>query len=116
MSGLGDRRTRVRIQQMTEASDSYGQLQPDPWSTVATVWCLKRALTGREATNAQQTKATVAFVLETWHPRSLVDVTPAMRCVVDGKPYGISWVDDVDGRHETLRIYCTQPVLPPETA
>jgi SPP1 family predicted phage head-tail adaptor len=110
-SGAGEYRTPFAVQAETQVADASGQLQPT-WTTVANLHGLKRGLTGSEATNSLQTKAVVSFVVECRHPRSLVAVDPTMRLVIRGQNYGIEWTNDVDDRHETLLIYCTQQVTP----
>lgn len=110
----GAYRTHVTIQALSEDADALGQLV-ETWTTVATLWARKRQATGGERQNAVQAKAVAEYVLETWHPRSLVTVTPSHRCLIDGVPYGISLVDNLGDRNETLLIYVTRQVLPVES-
>lgn len=109
-TSLGERRTLVQIQALSEAADGLGQMQP-AWSTVATAWCLRRALRGAESTNALQVKSVVTFVLETWWIPGL-SVTGLNRVLIGGTPYNVEWADDADGRHETLLIYCSNQAAP----
>ena len=106
VSSIGARRTPVQIQAQIETPDALGQLQP-AWTTIATVWCLKRQLSGREVLNAQQLKAVPEFLLETWYLPSLV-ITELHQVVISGAIYGIARVDNLDDRNETLHLYCTK--------
>jgi head-tail adaptor len=106
-NGLGDRRTSVTVQAETRAKDAFNQPIPT-WSTVATLWCRKRQLSGREIFHAQSQDAIVHSVLETQWPQSLVTIDEKMRCLIDGIYYGIAWFDNVDNANHTLLIYITK--------
>lgn len=112
-SDFGMRRTPVTIQALTETADPLGQLLKI-WTDVCIVWCLKRALSGRELLNASQTKSVAEFVLETWYPQSLVTLTAQHRLLIGGVVHGISWTNNVDDLNETILIYCTAPLVPVE--
>lgn len=108
----GERRTHATFQAITETADALGQFQPT-WSTIATAWCLKRQLSAREILATQQLQASADFVLETWVLPSL-PITPQHQVVINSQAYGISRVDNLDDRNETMRIYCAITVTPEE--
>ena len=99
------------VQKATFARDAVGQKRAT-FATVATIRGLLKPLRGREAVNAQQVKAEVSAVFETRYQASLVTIDEAMQLVIEGKVYKVGAVIDVDLRHKTLEIYCTEVSVP----
>jgi SPP1 family predicted phage head-tail adaptor len=106
---IGEMRQRVTIQADAGAPDAYGDT-PESWRDVAanpTVPAEVIATTGREAVNAQQTRAIVSWRVRM---RYRPDVTPAHRFVFNGRVLTISWGGDPDGRRRELAFYCSESV------
>lgn len=110
MIHAGELRHRVTYQEASEASDSFGQLQPT-WSDQWTAWARVRPLAGREAQVARQLRADATHAIDLRGERII-------------KPTGrFTWVDplgvtrtlnisepprDVDGDGAHLVVVCTE--------
>jgi len=116
-SKTGPRNTSLVVQRETPTKNRLGQNVPT-WSTVygtpSPIMGFQRALSGREAMNAQQTKAVVTFVVEIDY-LDAPTIGPKDRLLVNGQPYNVEWVNNVDARNRKLLIYCTEPVTPTGT-
>ncbi len=102
----GDLRELVTIQRATATTNSYGE-PITSWSTLATVWCSVRMLSGREALNAgaNQVQAAANVDVRIYY-RS--DVTAKMRALLVSRVLDIETVDDPDGRRRELRLMCRE--------
>lgn len=92
----GDLRTSVRIEQKTvTGQDSYGQ-DVFTWTTVATMWCDVRPLSGRELEAAQQLHAEARWKIRTHYPS--VTIKRAMRAVIGTRTLDILDAEDPVGK------------------
>lgn len=101
---IGQKRTRVRIEQRVLTADSHGG-SVTTWALRAVVWAHERPLSGAEALQAQQVTATRRTVLEVWY-RSDLSVTD--RILIGSRTLHIeSLVDPTDTREE-LWLTCVE--------
>jgi SPP1 family predicted phage head-tail adaptor len=76
----GDLRTSVVIQQKIVTSRNSSGEDVFTWTTVATLWCDVRPMSGRELEAAQQIHAEARWKIKTHYPS--VTIKRAMRAVI----------------------------------
>jgi SPP1 family predicted phage head-tail adaptor len=101
---IGERTRQIRIEQRTGVKDAFGQAI-DSWVPVATTWARIRTLSGGEALRAQAMVSEASVELEI---RYRAGVTAAMRAVYGSRIFNIGFVNDVDARHETMLLVCSE--------
>jgi SPP1 family predicted phage head-tail adaptor len=100
----GSRKRRIRLERKNGVKDAFGQVE-DTWVLVAVTWAGIRTLSGGEALRAQAMVPEASVELEI---RYRPGVTAAMRAVYGARIFDIGLVDDVEARHETLVLTCTE--------
>lgn len=100
----GDLRRQVLLQRREVAQDDYGQ-RSITWVDVATTFAEINPLSGRELELAQAIKAEVSHTITI---RYRPNITSALRVVYQGRYFNIHAVMDVDMRHRTLELSCSE--------
>lgn len=100
----GDLRRRVLIQSRQATVDGFGQ-RSTTWTDVATVFAEIQPLSGRELQLAQAINAEVNHKVTI---RYRPGISAAMRVVYQGRRFNIQAVIDVDMRHRTLELSCSE--------
>lgn len=101
---VSDLRRQVKIQQRASGVDTLGQPIPT-WTDFCTSWAGIQPLSGRELEMAQAIHTEVNHMV-TLRYRS--GITAAMRVLYQGRIFNIQSVMDVDTRHKTLQIMCSE--------
>jgi SPP1 family predicted phage head-tail adaptor len=92
----GDLRTSVVIQQKTVTSRNSSGEDVFTWTTVATMWCRVRPLSGRELEAARQIHAEARLELKTHYPS--VTIKRAMRAMIGTRILDILDAEDPVGK------------------
>lgn len=95
---------RVAIEQKSTGKDAYGQ-GSDVWTLVRETWADIQPLSGGEALHAQAMVPAATVQIDI---RYRQDVTAAMRVRYGTRVFDIGAAIDLDTRHETLRLICTE--------
>lgn len=103
---IGDLRMRATLETKIQTSDDGGGFA-ESWTTLASVWCELRPLSGAEALTGGQMAALKRLRLRI---RFRDDVTEELRLVVGARVLGIDRVEDPDGRRRWLDLDCTENV------
>lgn len=116
---IGALRNRLQIQiQEPRTAGADGQLSVGGWTVKRTVAAAIRGLSGREAINAQQTKATITHLITIRYQGKDQDgrpfVRPEMRGVDEesGRVFWFTQVLDMDNHHVRLGILALELVTP----
>ena len=99
----GDLCHRVTLQVRVAGIDQLGQ-ESQSWADVAEVWAKVEPLRGNQFFAAAQMQSEVTTRITI---RWRANVTPAMRAVWRGEPYGIHAVIDPLGQRQQLELMCT---------
>ena len=97
-------RHRVVIQTLSTAKDAIGG-DAETWTRLATVWAEVKPLSAREALEAQRMTSTASHFITV---RYRDDLAPNMRVVWRGRTFEISQVENLDGRDEAIRLWCSE--------
>lgn len=89
------------IQMISEVSDGAGGYT-DAWSDRVGIWCQVDTASGGESMIAGRLEHTESLILTT-HYNS--DIVPTDRVSFEGEVYKITRVEDIDRKHEFMRIY-----------
>ncbi len=100
----GDLRRQVLLQRRSTIQDGFGQ-RSTSWVDVATTYAEITPLSGRELELAQAIKAEVNHQITI---RYRPNIDSSMRAVYQGKYYNIHAVIDVEMRHKTLELSCSE--------
>ena len=100
MSGVGELRERVTIEEATRVDDGVGGASAS-WSALATVWASVTPLSGREGTAGGRVEAHQGYRITI---RYRDDVTTAMRAIWAGRTLNIRSLADPDGRKRWLEL------------
>jgi SPP1 family predicted phage head-tail adaptor len=111
---VGELRTRITIQKLTEGRDESQGLT-ETWTAWAYQWALVQPISGREYFQAFQINAAISHRVVIRH---LPDVTSAMRVVLgdemvvleNRRVLRIHSVIDPDERHRWLELMCEEAV------
>ena len=93
----GDLRTSVTIEQKTITGQNSSGEDVYTWSTVATMWCDVRPMSGRELEAAQQIHAEARWKIRTHYPS--VTIKRAMRAMIGTRTLDILDAEDPVGKH-----------------
>lgn len=104
-------RHRVRVQRNAQTvRNDYGEIIPESWTTVATVWADVRPIAAKETTEGDRVEGRITHKVLT-HYRT--DITPAMRMVMiaDGnRVLNIRDIRDLGGQHRGMQILAEEVV------
>jgi SPP1 family predicted phage head-tail adaptor len=106
MSGIGELRQRVTLQQEVPATDGaggYGLV----WADIVTLWAKVEPLTGRERVAARKIEESVTHRILLRRRR---DVTAAMRIFYDGRLFNIRTVRDLGERDRFTELLAEEGV------
>lgn len=102
-------RHRVRVEQNTQSTrNAYGEMIPESWSTVATVWADVRPVAASETIEGMRAEGRITHKILT-HYRA--DIKPNMRLVLiaDGsRVLNIVDVRDLGGQHRGIQIHAVE--------
>jgi SPP1 family predicted phage head-tail adaptor len=97
MSTVGEKRTRIRIEQQTLVSDGAGG-QTTTYTLRSSPWAHERPLTGRETQQAATLNAVLSGVLEIWYTE---DISVTDRIVIGTRILQVeSYRDPANDRRE----------------
>jgi len=102
----GERRDYITIRQPAQGTNDWKQ-PVDTWSVFATLWAKRISHSGREFYQAQQRQSEIA---EVFNVRYTLGITAHMKIVFGGQVYDIIDVDDLEGRHIEMNLYCQAAV------
>lgn len=102
----GTARTRVTVQQRSEASDVYGSVVPT-WSTYLECWAEYLPNGGGEMVMSAR-EVTQADAMFRMRYRS--GVTKKMRIKMGTRYFDIVRIDDPRGRHDVIEIYARETI------
>lgn len=104
MTGLGDLRHRLTLEEAQRVSDGAGG-HTETWVSVAAVWAAMRPSGGGEGVDSGRLAGRVSHVITL---RYRDGVTPAMRFRQDTRVFHILAAIDEDARHHWLRCLCEE--------
>jgi SPP1 family predicted phage head-tail adaptor len=102
-------RHRVRVEKNSQSTrNAYGEMVPESWTTVATVWADVRPVAASETPEADRVEGRVTHKILTHHR---TDITPEMRVVwIDNgaKVLQITDIRDIGGQHRGMQIHAVE--------
>ena len=107
MTSIGQLRTRMHIQQVTETRTPDGGID-EAWSPFAQVWGKVQGLRGRELFAAQQVQATTTHKVTIRYCRGLTSKHRMLIGQDESRVLNIESVVDVDEKHVTHELMCTE--------
>ena len=107
MTSIGQLRTRMHIQQVTETRTPDGGIA-EAWSPFAQVWAKVQGLRGRELFAAQQVQATTTHKVTIRYCRGLTSKHRMLIGQDESRVLNIESVVDVDEKHVTHELMCTE--------
>ena len=107
MTSIGQLRTRMHIQQVTETRTPDGGIA-EAWTPFAQVWAKVQGLRGRELFAAQQVQATTTHKVTIRYCRGLTSKHRMLIGQDESRVLNIESVVDVDEKHVTHELMCTE--------
>lgn len=95
---------RVTILSPVRSENEYLE-KPENWQEVASVWAAMEPLTGKEVWEASQVQPIATHKITI---RYRPGMTGALRLSHKGRIFEITYVRDVQEKHEKLEIFCTE--------
>lgn len=105
---------KIVIQRLSGTADAHGHVVETTdanWSTYEQAYASVITKGGREFWKVQQTAADVSHVWNCDWSKKLMEATPDMRLVCEGKTHNIVSVIDVDEAHMEIQIQTRIPPL-----
>lgn len=89
------------VESITETTDGAGGYT-DAWATRVGIWCMVETVSGGESVIAGRLEHSEGLVLTTHYNSEIVDTD---RINLDSEYYKITRIEDVDRKHEFMKIY-----------
>lgn len=105
----GDLRHRVQLQQRAAAADALGQPSL-AWTNVATRWAEVSALSGRQLVAGQAIRVEVTHLISLRYEAQFADPkqVAAMRILYAGRIFNIHASRDLEERHRSIELWCSE--------
>lgn len=100
----GELRHRITVQRSTQVLDDYGQYYDDV-ETLGTFWAKVTPLTGREAVNAKELKATTSHQI---YMCVSIPIKPSYQLIFEGRKFGIDSIVRVGEINTWYSIMATE--------
>lgn len=96
---------RIEVQKFTAVESQYGDRSGRTWATDRTEWGHMKPLSGFEGRIAGRDVSQVTHVCEMYYNPG-DPLKPKDRLRWQSENYSITWIENVDGRDHSIRVFC----------